>query len=385
MPIIFINFRAHDQAGYASLLDRILCEEFGREAVFFSSRSIRPGEDFATEILRNLRLCAVLLVVIGPNWLAHAKAGLNADGQPVDWVYREIAEAFKVGVRVIPVLVESVVMPRDDELPRDVTAMSRCQYLRLHHRNVPHDLVRILEEIKQAAPELTGQRRPASLRQALAFRLAPPGTSPCTIGVIAGTILRVTTIDIWVSSENTDMEMSRFNDFSLSGIVRYWGSQRDATGHVIADDIARELAERVGAARPVAAGSVIVTGAGSLASSNGVRYLFHVAAVQGEPGAGFRQVTRVDRCVVNVLTEADRVASTDRAVRTILLPLLGTGTAGADVPTTVTAMVDAAVDYLVSHPHTRLRGISLLAYTDRELAALERTLATSPRLTLAPS
>lgn len=67
MPTVFINFRGRDQAGFAALRGRELTEEFGRDAVVLSSRSIRPGDDFVAEILRSVRSCRVLLAIIGPD------------------------------------------------------------------------------------------------------------------------------------------------------------------------------------------------------------------------------------------------------------------------------------------------------------------------------
>src|SRR6266508_3300901 len=95
VPTIFINYRVHDQAGYAALLDRELARHFGPEAVFRASRSIRPGDDFVQEILRNVRVCSVMLAVIGPDW---AEAGRDKGNGSVDWARLEISEALASGI-----------------------------------------------------------------------------------------------------------------------------------------------------------------------------------------------------------------------------------------------------------------------------------------------
>jgi hypothetical protein len=381
VPKVFINYRVQEQAGYAALLDRELAERFGVAAVFRASRSIRPGDDFAREILHNLAECAVLLAVIGPGWLALAgRAGHTGDG---DWVRRELAEAFTLGIRVIPVLVEDAAMPAEAELPPDIAPLARCQYLRLHHRSVDSDVAHIVDELRRLVPGLRADRRePRELpdTEVRLYRVDEPGPSPCRIGVVTGSISRVRDADIWVNSENTDMEMARFTEFSVSGIIRYWGARHDHTGRVTADLIADELAARVGDRRPVAPGTAFVTGAGALAERNNVRYVIHVAAVQGEPGAGFRQVRDVGRCVTSALVEAERLAAAGEPVATILFPLLGTGAAGAEVRPTVRALLDAALDHLAAYPRTPLRVISFLAYTDQELAAFEEVLGALPRL-----
>ena len=53
------------------------------------------------------------------------------------------------------------------------------------------------------------------------------------IGLIAGDITNVKVADIWVSSENTNMEMARFFDRSVSASIRYFGAKRGEGGRVI--------------------------------------------------------------------------------------------------------------------------------------------------------
>ncbi|BBH69568.1 hypothetical protein ACTI_62530 [Actinoplanes sp. OR16] len=215
---------------------------------------------------------------------------------------------------------------------------------------------------------------------AFSYVLAGGRGPSCVIGIRPGRILRVHDADIWVNSENTDMEMARFNEFSISGIIRYHGARRDAAGHVVQDTIAGELAGAVGGHRPVAPGAAFVTGPGALAGTHAVRRIIHVAAVQGEPGAGFRQVRQVGACVANALALAERLAADDPGIRTILFPLLGAGMAGSSVPGTAAELVAAAVDHLESTPATHLTGIRFLAYRDTEQAALAEALSTHPAL-----
>ncbi|MFY1638170.1 macro domain-containing protein [Solwaraspora sp. WMMB335] len=221
-------------------------------------------------------------------------------------------------------------------------------------------------------------QRPTTRPQAFTF--GTPNGSACLIGIRAGRIMRIHDVDIWVNSENTDMEMARFNEFSISSIIRYNGSLRNASGHVVDDVIADELARAVGGHRPVAPGSAFVTGSGALAASNAVRRIIHVAAVHGEPGAGFQQVRQVGAGVANALGQAERLAAEDASIRTILFPLLGAGVAGAPAIQTAIELVAAAVDHLAATPGTLLDGIYLLAYTDAERIALEQALAGHPAL-----
>jgi O-acetyl-ADP-ribose deacetylase (regulator of RNase III) len=364
-------------------LHRELAQRFGREAIFLASGSIQPGDDFVRMVFDSLRSCAVLLAVIGPHWLdfrSDAKdVGGFGDGH--DWVHHEIAEAFELGIRVIPVLVEDAELPGEASLPPDIAALARCQYLRLRHYSIDSDLARLVDELGRAVPALSGGR--AAAAGPAFFRIAR-ASGRCRIGILPGTIRRVKCADIWVNSENTEMEMSRFTEFSISGIIRYWGARRDQVGRVVDDLIADELTTKIGQRRPVASGTAVVTGAGALTESNNVRHIIHVASVYGEPGAGFRQVREFEWCVANALAQAEQLAIADPTVRTILFPLLGTGTAGAQIEPTARTMLLAALDHLTGRPDTLLEGIYFLAYTDAELTAFDRILRDLPQLVPEP-
>ncbi|ANZ34797.1 hypothetical protein BBK82_00605 [Lentzea guizhouensis] len=346
MPTVFVNYRVLEQPGYATLLHRELAQTFGQDRVFLASRSLRAGDDFVQEVFAHLRRSQVLLAVIGPHWLDHT-------GDPgEDWVLREITEAFELGIRVVPVLVEDAVLPAD--LPPGVEALHRCQYVRLRHYSIDSDISALVTHLRGIA----GDRPSPSV-----FRL---GDRPCRIGIHAGSIRRVHDCDVWVNSENTDMRMARHTDFSVSAIIRYWGSLRDESGRITADLVADELEALAAPRRPVAPGTALVTGSGALESTNNVRHVVHVAAVQGEPGAGYRQVSDIGGCVTTALARVEPLG-----VRTILFPLLGTGVAGADVAHTARMVVQAAAYHVERHPETPLRRISFLAYDDHERFALE--------------
>jgi O-acetyl-ADP-ribose deacetylase (regulator of RNase III) len=211
-------------------------------------------------------------------------------------------------------------------------------------------------------------------RQELFFAIAG---SPARIGIVFGKLRDVDIADIWVNSENCDMEMSRHSEYSVSAVIRFGGARRDETGRVIEDLIADELRRRVAGHQPVVPATVMVTGPGLLAASNGVRHIIHVAAVQGEPTDGYRQVIDVGRCVSNVLTEAERLAGVDHAVTSIVFPLLGAGVGGGEVSSTVGTMINATVEHFRRScrggPSRRIRTVLFLAHTEYESEACRAT------------
>jgi hypothetical protein len=103
-----------------------------------------------------------------------------------------------------------------------------------------------------------------------------------SIALTPGGLSEVTFADVWISSENTNMQMARYYDRSVSGVVRYLGARRDFAGDVEEDVVGAALAERMAGRPVVPLGTVLDTVPGELARTHGVRRLFHVAAVWGE-------------------------------------------------------------------------------------------------------
>lgn len=144
---VFVNYRVREQPGYATLVHRELSTRFGANQIFLASRSIRPGEDYATTVFENLRRSDVVLAIIGPQWTDQL-------GDPDhDWVYREIHQAFELGLRVIPVLVEDAELPVTEQLPPGIAALARCQYVRIRHYSISSDINHLVRELRQAVPE----------------------------------------------------------------------------------------------------------------------------------------------------------------------------------------------------------------------------------------
>jgi len=123
---IFISYRRDDAAGWAGRLVADLGKHLPDDHVFHDIAAIGAGEDFAQAIQRALGSCAVVLVMIGPNWLsARDRRGEPRLGQIDDPVRVEIQIALsRPDLLVVPVLVGGAAMPARDELPDDLGALS---------------------------------------------------------------------------------------------------------------------------------------------------------------------------------------------------------------------------------------------------------------------
>jgi hypothetical protein len=158
---VFINYRGEDSHSYGALLYQNLTGRFGKDLVFLDAESIPAGADFVEELLGRVRSARLLLAVIGPRWLTASDpaTGRRRIDDPADWIRRELAEAFAAGVRVIPVLTDDAVLPREADLPRDIAALSRCQYRNLRRREPSADLARIVTDLISLDPALAAAAR----------------------------------------------------------------------------------------------------------------------------------------------------------------------------------------------------------------------------------
>lgn len=198
------------------------------------------------------------------------------------------------------------------------------------------------------------------------FRLrAQPEKRVC---VITGDIRDQHDIDVWVNSENTNMQMARYYERSLSAIIRYGGAQKDQGGQVVNDIIAALLRDYKGSGEvSVEPGTVWVTGSGELGRTNRVAKIFHAAAVRGVVGGGYEVVPRVEECVTNSLKRLDEERKVDSSLRTIVFPMMGTGVGGGDVTTIAPLLIRRALRHLVSHPESGIHIVYFSAWSSRDL------------------
>ena len=210
------------------------------------------------------------------------------------------------------------------------------------------------------------------------------GTKDVVVGLITGDIQNVTRgVDVWVNSENTNMQMARPFENSVSGVIRYLGAEKE-DGRV-KDTIALALADELNGRASVNPAEVLVTTSGAMLRTHKVKRIFHAAAVVGQVGKGYTPIADVARCVVNALSAVkdspEQCAGYE--LRSILLPLMGTRPRRNQTvqETLVKPLLDAAINYLVGNPDCEFRKVYFLAYTDKELEVCQNVLRADPRLT----
>jgi O-acetyl-ADP-ribose deacetylase (regulator of RNase III) len=161
-------------------------------------------------------------------------------------------------------------------------------------------------------------------------------------------------------------------------VIRYFGAKRDRAGQVIDDTVANELAAAMGTAQSVPPGTIIVTSAGELTKTNGVKRIFHAAAVYGQLGVGYTTVRDVETCVSEALRTADDPEYEPEKLRSIVFPILGAGSGGADLNTTIHRLIGTAINYFEQKPNCSIATAYFLAFTDRERDACLTELSRAP-------
>lgn len=155
MPEIFINYRTGDGEQAAATLDNALRARFGDDHIYRASRSITPGNLFDKDLIGNVRRSSVLLALIGDRWLDKPALGTDSD-----WVTKEILEAFRHDIRVIPVLIgRRTERPAKRDLPDNLLWLTDCQTLRYDHQNDERDLKHIGDALADLVPALAAADR----------------------------------------------------------------------------------------------------------------------------------------------------------------------------------------------------------------------------------
>ena len=147
---IFISYRHDDTGPYARLLQVYLRERFPLAPVFIDLDSIEAGSDFAEAIEAGVGSCRVLVALIGPKWLTLTdEEGQRRLDDPDDWVRFEIRAALESHMRVIPVLVDGVKMPRQQQLPTDLCNLARLNALEMSYDRYEYDTSRLAAVIQR--------------------------------------------------------------------------------------------------------------------------------------------------------------------------------------------------------------------------------------------
>jgi O-acetyl-ADP-ribose deacetylase (regulator of RNase III) len=302
----------------------------------------------------------------------------QADAAVVDITTLNPNVFYELGVRHSLVDCVTVIIKREGtDIPFNIRSLKAIEYNPKSSKSVTETKKKIAAYIKNGLESRTVD---SLVHSSLTIRIAEQATpiretrifrykvaNDCEIRLITGDLQRVSCVDAWVSSENTNMEMARYYERSISGVVRYLGAKKDKAGHVIDDTIAKLLRAAVGENANAEPGTVVVTGAGELEKTHNVKRIFHAAAVFGQVGQGFQPIKDVTKCVDNAFDEASSADLRDVGIRSILFPLMGTGQGGGKSRDVAHLLIKTALWCLEKNQNAPLKEVYFLCWTEQDL------------------
>ena len=146
--LAFVSYRRDDSRDWANLVADTLQRQFGRNAVFIDTDSIRVGQRWNKTIETALECSTVVIPIIGPKWLflQNPDDGRRRLDSESDWVRREIEHALAAEKEIIPVLVSGAQNPTPAQLPESIRNLSSLQSLRISDKRDVEVVVNHLAE-----------------------------------------------------------------------------------------------------------------------------------------------------------------------------------------------------------------------------------------------
>lgn len=210
---IFVSYRSADARFGAAATYELLAHRFGKERIFLDNQSMGPGSDYPRRLREALEVVRVLLVLIGPGWLASdpkspGRLLLHRDG---DWVHREIRRAFERNIPVVPVLLDGTPLPAADLLPDDIARLAQRQTVEVAHRRLGSDVGKLadaIDELLATPPVAPGERRWRRMHEvddpvSLGVHPSPVRTPPGT-GLLADLSLESLRVPAYVARDVAD-------------------------------------------------------------------------------------------------------------------------------------------------------------------------------------
>ncbi|MFB6436568.1 toll/interleukin-1 receptor domain-containing protein [Streptomyces sp. NPDC056411] len=251
MADVFINYRTGDGNETAALIDNELSNRFGKDRAFRASKSIPPGTAYPDALLTSLRRSALLLAVIGADWINfHSRLR-----DPEDWVRKEILEAFACGLPVIPVLAgRTTERLKKDDLPDELARLAELQSVRLDTQNAEADLKRLGDLVAEMVPELHDLEHaeapvpaPGSVSNSVGDTHGTAVQSRDFTGDVGGTVIKGPTGPVHSGQGNiyqSSRHVSGSRHYSGDGMTNIEGDQHGGIRHQFGGAGRREDDER---------------------------------------------------------------------------------------------------------------------------------------------
>jgi hypothetical protein len=152
-PKVFLSYRRNDSRHASGRLRDRLATAFGEENVFYDVDSIPSGRDFREAIRTAIQAADAVLVMIGPGF------DIDRLNDQRDYVRIELLEAFRQKKIVVPVLIDTTLMPAPAAFPSPLRELAYINASPLRH---DPDFHRDCERLIAALRDASNTGRPAS-------------------------------------------------------------------------------------------------------------------------------------------------------------------------------------------------------------------------------
>lgn len=148
MAKIFICYRREDSQWPTDRLHQALKSVVAdpHRDIFIDIDNIPFGVDFEQYLGAQVGQCDILLAMIGRGWIDARDPGTGQRrlDDPKDFVRIEIATALARGIRVVPILVDGAIIPREDELPTGLQPLAKRNGMDLQRMTFDADIARLI-------------------------------------------------------------------------------------------------------------------------------------------------------------------------------------------------------------------------------------------------
>jgi pterin-4a-carbinolamine dehydratase len=157
---VFINYRRRDSSPIARWLAEAIGQNFGKDHVFLDTSAIQSGVKWPESITLALKKAAVIIAIIGPEWLrALDKYSKRRIDDPNDWVRNELLYAIQHNIPIIPLLVLNAELPDREGLPQPLRSLNDSQAFVFREEEWEADLGRLFTRLedfgfKRMAPQV---------------------------------------------------------------------------------------------------------------------------------------------------------------------------------------------------------------------------------------
>jgi hypothetical protein len=125
-----------------------LADHFGPGRVFIDVETIRLGYDFRSEIDERIKVCSIVIVVIGDEWLAQVDGKRRIDDEN-DRVRIEIEAALRREIPIIPVLTRGASHPTKVMLPASLQALAYRHGTSIRHEHFRGDVDFLISQMEK--------------------------------------------------------------------------------------------------------------------------------------------------------------------------------------------------------------------------------------------